>query len=217
VIRIVFLLASFWVALQAFRRCHPTPGESIRFVLGLGLSALLAHLGWAALHLDALRAQPWAILDLSTGFTVLAVPLGLQLSGWGAGPRHLSAALGALPLALVTARAGCLFQDCCSGIPTGLSWPLHHPTALYEMMGLALLQLGVRQLSRRERFRAFVAPWVLVGFGLIRLAVEPFRAIPPLGPPSISPCALAAGWVAVGLLVAARAGYSCHPATISRT
>ena len=37
--------AAFWVAVLAFRSDH-----ALRFVLGLGLGAILARLGWALLH-----------------------------------------------------------------------------------------------------------------------------------------------------------------------
>ena len=49
---------------------------------------------------------------------------------------------------------------------------------------------------------------VLAGLGLIRLAVEPMRSIPPLGAPVIPIEAIAALWVGLGIAMAVRsAGY----------
>ena len=202
------LCAALWLALFEYQRRAPRTTDAARFVLGLGLGALLAHLGWALLHASALRLQPAALFELRSGFSILFVPLGpLLVAPWRAGRRRAwsfaGTALGCLPLAFCAARVGCLVAGCCHGTPTTLPWGLVrgeagigvHPTPLYEMAGWLLLHASTRRV-RASR----VAPLALVGFGLVRLAVAPWRAEPPLGAPDISPSALAAGWLVLGVL-----------------
>jgi hypothetical protein len=158
----------------------------VRFALGLGLGALLAHAGWAMLHWRAVAVHPGALLDPSSGYCVLFAPLGVLLF------TRSPAAFRALPLAFAVARAGCLAAGCCRG-------PGGEPTPLYEMGGLVLLHALVWQSSDRWAVSLFCA-----GFGLVRLGVEPWRATPPLGEPAISPAWIAAAWVAAGVALASR-------------
>jgi prolipoprotein diacylglyceryltransferase len=149
------------------------------------------------------------LLDPGSGFSILFVPLGLLLTTPWRAPaaervRHLAAAFGALPLGFAVARSGCLFAGCCHGIETDLPWAILspggrttvHPTPLYEILGWLALDQIVRHVSAIH-----VAPLVLGGFGLLRIALEPWRAAPPLGLPSISITALAWLWVASALVL----------------
>jgi hypothetical protein len=185
VLQILALCGAFWTAVFLFHRREPTD-RSVRFVLALGLGALFAHVGWALLHLPLVREHPWAVLDPAKGFCVLFVPLGpLLLAPWGT-------ALSTLPLAIAVARLGCLAAGCCGGANG-------EPTQLYEIAGLVALHTAVWRLPDR-----WVTPAVLAGLGLVRLAVEPWRAAPPLGEPMVSAATLAALWVALGLFLAVR-------------
>ncbi len=47
-----------------------------------------------------------------------------------------------------------------------------------------------------------MTPAVLAGFGLIRLAIEPLRAMPPLGEPLFPAAWIAAAWIAGGGMLA---------------
>jgi hypothetical protein len=179
------LSGACWTGLLAFARRGGRPG-GMRFALGLGLGAVLAHAGWAVLHWRAVAIHPGAIIDLSTGYCVLFVPLGVLLC------TRSPAAFRALPLAFAVARAGCLAAGCCRG-------PGGEPTPLYEMGGLLLLHAVVRRSADRWSVPAFCA-----GFGLVRLGVEPWRAPPPLGEPAIPPAWIAVAWVAAGIACA------CH-------
>jgi len=193
--------------------------DACRHVLGLGLGAVLAHLAWALLHLRDVAAHPEALANPTVGYTVLGLPLGMLATvPWRAPVRrrtaYLAAAFAPLPFALAVARLGCLAVGCCHGTPTQLPWgiPLAeaaaaappallratsvHPTGLYEIAGLLALGLAARRAPR-----AWVAPAVLAGFGALRLAVEPWRAAPPLGPPLVPPSLLAAGWLLAAALL----------------
>jgi hypothetical protein len=126
------------------------------------------------------------VLDPAEGFCVLFVPLGpLLLAPWGT-------AFSTLPLAIAVARLGCLAAGCCGGANG-------EPTPLYEIAGLVALHTAVWKVPDR-----WVTPAVLAGLGLVRLAVEPWRAAPPLGEPMVSAATIAALWVALGLFLAAR-------------
>ena len=207
---LVFLSAAAWVALAVHRRREPEGESRRRFAVALGLGGLLAHLGWAALHADRVRADPAALLS-PAGACVLFVPAGLLVAAPWRAPaalraRFLGSAFASLPLALATARLGCLLAGCCAGIPTDLPWGLRlagdpiprHPTALYEIAGLALLHVLARGLPSER-----VAPHVLIGLGVLRLAIDPLRAPPPLGAPVVPPGALAALWIAAGRAIRA--------------
>jgi prolipoprotein diacylglyceryltransferase len=233
-LQLVSLSAAFWVALFAYGRCQPERSEGdkeargehgLRFVAGLVLGGALAHVGWAALYADKLLAQPAALLA-PAGFCVLFVPLGpLAVAPWRASraerDRFLAVALASLPLALATARLGCLVAGCCGGIPTDLPWGMRlagdpiarHPTALYDIAGLLALS-GIARRLPPER----IAPAVLVGLGLLRLAIDPLRALPPLGAPLWSPGWIAALWIALGLRIGSRrapSGFAGAPAAAS--
>ncbi len=200
------LIAAFWVAVFEIRRHAPDSDESLRFVLGLGLGAVFAHLAWALLNFAQLVNHPRALLDLTTGFTVLAVPLGLFATARGASRRYLAIALGSLPRALATARAGCLVAGCCHGtlLPHPSLGLLYHPTQALEIAGLMALHVAVRRSPPRA-----VPALVLIGFGSIRLAVEPWRAPPPLGEGLLPAWTLAALWICAGLGLALDARPLC--------
>ncbi len=190
------LFGAFWTALALYGRRSPAP-EPLRFVAALALGAVFAHLGWALLHSSAVATHPEVLLDPARGFCVLFVPLGPLLLA----PRP--AAFASLPLALAVARLGCLAAGCCHG-ENG------EPTPLYEIAGLVVLHGMVSRLPDR-----WVIPVVLGGFGLIRLAVEPMRSIPPLGEPVVPTVAIAALWVGLAIAMAVRSagdlGKSARP------
>lgn len=206
---LLFWLVGFWVAVAVHARRSPDGEGSLRLPIGLALGALLAHLGWAILHLDEVSRHPLALLDVSTGMSVLFVPLGLLLVALPAPRderrRFLAAALGSLPLALAMARVGCVVAGCCHGITSDVAWALplgpdeqmRHPTALYEIAGLLGLATAVHLLPA-----GLTASAVLVGMGALRLMLEPLRSPPPLGEPVVSVSLVAAGCVVTGLLLA---------------
>jgi hypothetical protein len=178
--------AAFWVAWLGFAARDAEPARRARFAAGLGLGAVACRAAWALLHLPLLCAAPQALLAPGAGTSLLGLPMGLL----AAAPQRRSsewraAAFASVLPALAVARSGCLIAGCCDGP--------EQPVALYEIAGW----LALAQAARRAP-AAQVAPIVLVGFGGLRLALEPLRAAPPLGEPWLTPRALAAGWLLLG-------------------
>ena len=199
------LLAAFWVAVVTHARRAPRTRDAGRFVVGLGVGAARARLGWVALYADRVEHVS-AVLDPSLGFSILFVPLGpLLLAPWAPSRRgpYLAAAFGALPLAFATARLGCLVAGCCHGVETTLAWGLPggertlHPVQVYELGGWLVVYAATRGVPER-----WVAPLVLAGFGAMRLLLEPLRAPPPLGMPLLSVEWIATAWLLAGALLA---------------
>ena len=195
VLQIAWLFGAFWTAVFLFGR-HPEAGGHLRFLAGLVLGAIFAHLGWALLHGPAVQEHPWAILDPTVGYSVLFAPLGMLLL------TRSAAAFAALPLAFAVARLGCLAAGCCHGTNG-------EPTPLVEIAGLVALHFIVRRLPAR-----WVVPAVLAGFGLVRLAVEPWRALPPLGAPLVPAAAIAAAWLGVALGIGVLRAAGTRPAAL---
>jgi hypothetical protein len=187
------LSTAFWVALFGFHARAGADHFGVRPVIALALGALFAHLGWAALYAHLVRGNPASLLA-PTGFSVLFVPLGLLAAAPWRAPRDereafLAAAFGALPLALATARLGCITAACCGPLVA----------VALDATGLVALHALVRRTAQ-----AWTVPLVMIGFGALRLALEPLRDAAPLGAPLVPVAALAAAWVALG---AAIAGY----------
>jgi len=211
-LQLLLLIAAFWVAVLGYAALGGSARGSRPLLTGLFLGAALAHGVWVLMRPGVLLAQPAILLDPTRGATILAVPLGLLLTAWTvpagrARAHYLQASLGSLPLALATARLGCLAAACCHGVATSLPWGVRlpggatpqHPTPLYEIAGCVALFLVMLRLPRRMWPGA-----VLAGLGLIRLAVSPWRAADPLGDPLLTAPWLAAAWLAVGVAMLPR-------------
>lgn len=202
--QVVALCASFWVALAGFWWRRRDGEGAARYVVGLGLGAIAAHLGWLALHADRVGATGRQGLFGLTGFSVIFLPMGLLVAAVGlrgaARARFLAAGFASLLPALVLARVGCLFAGCCHGVATDGPWGVVvggrsvHPTPVYEIAILLLLTLVVRPLPEHA-----VPPSVLAGLGAARLALEPLRATAPLGPPLVPIALVASSMIAVGV------------------
>lgn len=200
-----FLVLAFWAALADFEQRGGGRGnDGVRLALGLGLGAILAHLGWCVLHPSSVAASP-RLLFAFRGFSGLFLPLGvLALAPWrGDRMRYLAPAVGCLALGLAVARLGCISAGCCRGAPTRALWAIggRHPTRWLEWAGLASLCLVTRQLRP-----GLVAPLTLAGYGALRLALAPMRAADAAGPVLFAPSWVSAAWLLAGAGWALRQG-----------
>ncbi len=208
-------IAAFWVAVVCFRGAEP-----LRFIAGLGLGAVLARIGWAGLHLDQF-AGPLAgagfgaglgplslIWGAGAGLSLLFVPAGplcLAPARAGGGFAYAAAASRALAPAFAVARLGCVWAGCCGGRAVA-EWESHlgaqtraltgatYPTAAWELAGWGVVACLLAGAPTR-----WVPGLFGVAFGGLRLAIEPWRAPPPLGAPLLDPRWIAGAWLAAGL------------------
>lgn len=179
-------------------------------VLGskLGMLLYVAPAAWGSVLDDALRLE-------TSGKTVIGaliggyggVELGKRLAGVQGSTGDAFAL--AVPLSLAVGRIGCFLAGCCYGAPWSGAWSVHmagvdrHPVQLYEAgldLLLAALVYRMRELPARagDLFKLS-----LVGYGLIRIALDPLRGDPRvfLGPLSAVQlvCSLAIGVLAFAL------------------
>jgi hypothetical protein len=194
-------MAAFWTAVLGFRSARSGRDAGLRWLAALTLVAVVAHLGWALLYLDLVLAQQAPLRSVGQGATCLFAPVGpLVVAPWRSHAARvrefLTDAFAALSLALAVAKLGCLAAGCCGGALLGGG--LRHPTALYEGIGYLCLHGACRRLPRRLAPALFLA-----GFGALRLAVQPLRASPTLGAPTLSAESIAIFWVVLGLVAAA--------------
>jgi phosphatidylglycerol:prolipoprotein diacylglycerol transferase len=161
----------------------------------VGLGAMVGAMVGAKLGLvlfgpwSAVR-EVWAAL-LSLDFTGKTV-LGGILGGW-VGVEIAKACLGirtstgdgfALPLLVGQAigRLGCLFEGCCYGIAWQGPWavPMHgtlrHPVQLYEAALDLLLAAWLFSQRRRAWPAGHAFRRAVVGYALVRAALDPLRA-----------------------------------------
>jgi hypothetical protein len=192
--------AAFWTAWLGFALRDADPARRARFAAGLILGALACRSAWTLFHPPLLSNAPWAVLDPGGGYSVLGIPLGLLVAAPARGrAAWQAAAFASLMPALAVARVGCLLARCCDGP--------EHPVALYEIAGW----LALGRIARRVP-AAQVAPIVLMGFGSLRLALEPLRDAPPVGEPWLAPQLLASAWLLLGAATAWRAAASSRRA-----
>ena len=84
-------------------------------------------------------------------------------------------------------RVGCFFNGCCYGKACSLPWavkfpPPHlmagipvHPTEIYEALGDVAIFLGLTAYYRRKRFDGQIWWLYVLGYGILRFAIEFFR------------------------------------------
>ena len=187
-----FHAAAFWLALAFFSGPFRT-----RFVVGLLLGGALTRVAWAGFHFSLWLEAPWSLIDRSGGFSILGLPLGPLLvtpflSAPGAGQVYRAAVTRALAPALAVARLGCVVSGCCGGrVGAG---GLAHPVAIYETVFWIGFGFMVHRVSDTK-----AAGLGCVALGGIRLALEPLRSEPPLGPPDVDVSGVAALWILLGV------------------
>ena len=97
----------------------------------------------------------------------------------------VNTALPGVPLSLAVARVGCFVAGCCHGIPSHFGLFMNHaplaphdirlfPTQLLEIAGNMIVFLVLLQQKKREDGRMLFI--YLIGYSLLRICLEPFRA-----------------------------------------
>jgi phosphatidylglycerol:prolipoprotein diacylglycerol transferase len=149
--------------------------------------------------------HPVAILSPNGGWVFYGGLGGALIAGWSYA-RHSGRSLPELAdlfapataFGLVFGRIGCLGGGCCYG--RSATWPLGvevpwsiryflrgqvpeamlavpvHPAPLYEALGCIALFVGLSSLAARQRFAGEVLLAFVAGYGVLRTAVEVFRA-----------------------------------------
>lgn len=112
--------------------------------------------------------------------------LGVELTKKVVGVRH-STGDGfavALPVAQALGRVGCFLEGCCYGAPWDGAWSVwmagarRHPAQLYEVALDLLLAGWLWSIRREPRPQGHLFRRYLVGYALIRAALEPLRGEP---------------------------------------
>jgi hypothetical protein len=200
---------AFWLCVIVYWRRSSSVVERRRFIAALALGGAAARGGWALLHLERVARSPLELLDPAAGFSSLFVLLGPLAVGAGsateqARTRFLGEALGVLLLGIAVARLGCLAAGCCAGIAmesplaiAGFSFA-NHPVPLYDVTGLLVLHLMAARIPTR-----LVVPTVLVGFGCLRLFLEPLR---PSSGGAMAVEIVCSAWIALGVSIGWRHG-----------
>jgi phosphatidylglycerol---prolipoprotein diacylglyceryl transferase len=212
----VFESLAYFIAARLYWRAQPTapqPPPRDRFLL-LGCAIFGALLGSKALHilehLPALRAQTtpglWfagkSVLGGFLGGTI-AVEIGKRAIGWTSATGD--AWVTPIVAGLIIGRIGCQLSgvwDLTYGTPTTLPWGwdygdgvLRHPTAAYEIVGVAMIFLVIRRRWEHEQGARYAA--LLLSYCALRFVIEWLK--PPFGPAAADslPVALYAGLTAI--------------------
>lgn len=116
----------------------------------------------------------------------LSAPLVLLLSHRKRAALDLVAV--SIPIPWIFAKLGCLFNGCCYGKASSMSWAITfpegargtpagiplHPTQIYEIL-VVLFVLIVFIILKRERWRGTMLLWFLILYGLARATIEIWR------------------------------------------
>jgi phosphatidylglycerol:prolipoprotein diacylglycerol transferase len=193
----IFLAYRFFVRLRARRGdALDEKGRWVSFA-GAALGALAGSRLLAALESPALFLDPPSWLFYASGQSVAGAIaggiIGAEIAKALIGERRRTGDLFAYPLLLGIAvgRIGCFLTgvaDDTAGLPSALPWAIdqgdgvaRHPTAIYEILFVGLLALGLRAAERTGRlregdlFRLFA-----IGYFSWRFAVEFLKPVEPI-------------------------------------
>lgn len=189
------LLLAAWAALAVGAWAAKRLGLDGDHIYNAGLYGLLAgavvgRMGHVVAFWPAYRAHPLEIIGLNTRAFLLwpGVVGALTVAGWYVWRHKLpwAAVLDAVaPGALVgiaIVDLGALLAGRNVGAPTDLPWAIalwgvrRHPSQIYELLAvLVVLGMTLRMLGTRGR-QGSVAWVAVLGYGLSRWLLEPFRA-----------------------------------------
>ncbi len=148
--------AAFQLSMAGFAARERSGAARLRMAVGLGLGAAAARLAWGILNAPRVLGDPFLLLDVNGGFSLLGVPAGLVAAAprGTRRPSWLAAACRPLPCALAVAKLGCLAAGCCA-------------SPLRDAASLAILGLLAWSVPRRT-----VTPTVLLGVPALWLALQ---------------------------------------------
>ncbi len=169
-----------WVAVSVSYIVGMTTGAKLLFDLQHGQANLPALLNMEHYLSGGLWGGPLAYL-------ILAVPSVLILARSKCDALDLVAL--SLPLPMILAKLGCIFNGCCYGRACAMPWAITfppgaysapvgvpiHPTQTYEIVALVCI-LVTFNLLKHERWRGTMLLWFLIIYGFGRAGGEVFRA-----------------------------------------
>lgn len=193
------LLLAGWIALEVGARAARRLGLEGDHVYNAGLYGLVAgfvaaRFGHVIAYWPAYRTQPLEIFGFNTrAFLFWPGIIGaLVVIGWYIYRRRLPLAtmLDAFAPGLLAgvaiAQVGALLDGRNLGAPANLPWTLNlwgvmrHPSQIYEALAALVVLLAIGLLLRRPADRCVPAGMIawtaLLGYGLSRWLLEPFRA-----------------------------------------
>jgi prolipoprotein diacylglyceryltransferase len=189
------LLLAVWAGLAVAVRTAGRLGLNGDHIYNAGLYGLLAgliagRLGHVVAFWSAYRARPLEVIGLNTRAFLLwpGLSAGLIVVAWYMYRHKLprAAVLDAVaPAALVgvaIADLAALLAGRAVGAPTTVPWAIplwgmaRHPSQIYEMLAALVVLAAVWWVLSRQA-RTGTAAWTaLLGYGLSRWLLEPFRA-----------------------------------------
>ncbi len=195
------LLLAGWIALEVGARAARRLGlEGDRVIApdhiynaglyGLVAGFVVARFGHVIAYWPAYRTQPSEIFGLNTRAFLLGPGIvgALVVIGWYV-YRHrlpvatmLDAFAPGLLAGVAMAQVGALLDGRSLGAPTNLPWALNlwgvmrHPSQIYEALVALTVLLAIWLLLRRCTPAGMIAWVALLGYGLSRWLLEPFRA-----------------------------------------
>jgi phosphatidylglycerol:prolipoprotein diacylglycerol transferase len=193
---LLLLLVAAWAGLAVAAYVARQGGIDGDHIYNAGLYALVAsllaaRLGHVVLYWQAYRAQPLDIIGLNTrAFAPWPGVLAAALTaGWYIHWRHLAwhnvidAFAAGMLMALAVLDLDNLLTGQAIGAPSSLPWAVsayggatRHPSQIYELLATLVTLAAVLWVCRRND-RPGTGAWVaLLGYGLSRLLLEPFRA-----------------------------------------
>ncbi len=190
--------------MEALRRAHKLHDKQIKHVENLFLVTLIASVvGSRLFHVlfeefDYYADHPGKIFAVwEGGYTFYGAALmGLLFIYLYARRHHLDyayygdIAAPTTALGLFIGRLGCFAAGCCWGRPTKMPWGVVfndpnsfctlrgiavHPTQLYESFGSLMLYFYLTWLFRRRKYVGQIFVHGLIGYALLRFAIEFFR------------------------------------------
>lgn len=192
---LLLLLVAAWAGLAVAAYVARQGGIDGDHIYNAGLYALIAgllaaRLGHVALYWQAYRAQPLDIIGLNTrafapwpGVLAAALTAGWYVHWHRLAWRNVIDAFAAgILTALAVLDLDNLLTGQAIGTPSSLPWAVsaygatRHPSQIYELLATLVTLAAVLWVGRRN-YRPGTGAWIaLLGFGLSRLLLEPFRA-----------------------------------------